>query len=314
VPIARLHLETGARAGRYFYEGAAFRAAPEHSDRAEEFLQIGLELYTDQGDDAVAADVEIAALAWKAAVAGGREDLSLWLGDAALFSAFIDALDLAAPLAARLKRIAARPRLLQAELARAGSEPDADVGQGGALAAILAGLSEGQAGALLEEVWALAGVERVGGRSAAEIAQRLIRRAETRQAPALTPNQARAVESFLAIEDEPVAALAAVRGLARQTAALQAALDGWSRRLDLLAAAGAAPPPGGLRFAARLGHSFDYYDGMTFEVRSAALGAQRPVAVGGRYDSLPARLGGTAGVRAVGGMVRPWRAYAGGEA
>jgi len=49
-------------------------------------------------------------------------------------------------------------------------------------------------------------------------------------------------------------------------------------------------------------------------VRSAAIGPERPVAVGGRYDGLIARLGGGADARAVGCMVRPWRAYAGGEA
>ena len=57
-----------------------------------------------------------------------------------------------------------------------------------------------------------------------------------------------------------------------------------------------------------------YYDGLTFEVRSEALGPDRPVAVGGRYDGLLARLGGKGDTRAVGCMVRPWRAYAGGEA
>ena len=67
------------------------------------------------------------------------------------------------------------------------------------------------------------------------------------------------------------------------------------------------------RFATALGHAFDYYDGLTFEVRSAALDHDRAVAVGGRYDGLPARLGAETGSRAVGCMVRPWRAWAGGE-
>jgi ATP phosphoribosyltransferase regulatory subunit len=38
------------------------------------------------------------------------------------------------------------------------------------------------------------------------------------------------------------------------------------------------------------------------------------VAVGGRYDGLLVQLGAAEGARAVGCMVRPWRAYAGGEA
>jgi len=89
-------------------------------------------------------------------------------------------------------------------------------------------------------------------------------------------------------------------------------LADWARRLDLMAAAGV--PVEQARFSAALGHAFDYYDGLTFEVRSAALHGDRAVAVGGRYDSLPARLGGAAGSQAVGCMIRPWRAWAGGEA
>jgi ATP phosphoribosyltransferase regulatory subunit len=68
--------------------------------------------------------------------------------------------------------------------------------------------------------------------------------------------------------------------------------------------------------AAAFGRAFGYYDGFLFEVRSAALDEERPVAAGGRYDGLPARLGSetqnTIGTGAVGCMVRPARAYAGG--
>ena len=82
--------------------------------------------------------------------------------------------------------------------------------------------------------------------------------------------------------------------------------------MTLLVKAGV--PEGAMLMATTLGHAFEYYDGLTFEVRSTALGADRPVAVGGRYDGLPARLDGPAGGRAVGCMVRPWRAFKGGEA
>ncbi|HEY0436928.1 MAG TPA: ATP phosphoribosyltransferase regulatory subunit, partial [Phenylobacterium sp.] len=92
--------------------------------------------------------------------------------------------------------------------------------------------------------------------------------------------------------------------------ALDAALADWDARLAKLGDI----PAERLRFAPALGHAFDYYDGLTFEVRSAALGEDRPVASGGRYDGLLARLGGTGGTRAVGCVVRPWRAWAGGEA
>jgi ATP phosphoribosyltransferase regulatory subunit len=318
VAVARAHLDSGASSGRYFYEGPAFRAAARPGE-PDEFVQMGVEQFEPAGAPDPAADAAIAALAWRAASAGGRGDLELWLGDVALFSAFVDSLAPAPALAARLKRLAGRPRLLAAELARADQPAGAASGEasgppsagpsGGQLAALLSGLAEPQAAALLEEVWALAGIAPVGGRGPADVAARLVRKAEAAQAPALTAAQAAAIGAFMAICEAPETGLARVRALAgRRTKALDAALEGWRARLAALTA---VAPAERLRFAPALGHAFDYYDGLTFEVRSAALGAERPVAVGGRYDGLIARLGGGASARAVGCMVRPWRAFAG---
>ena len=307
VAVARQHIEGGAVAGRYIYEGPAFRSQPEGA-RPEEFVQLGVELFAPGGGPSVEPDAEIASLAWRAALAGGRQDLTLWLGDVGLFAAFIAALGLPEALAARLQRVAGRPRLLNAELARVG-EP-ATAASGGQLAALLSGLSQAQAAVMLEEVWALAGVEPVGGRGPGEIAARLVRRAEAAAAPALTEAQAAAIRAFMAISDTPAAGLRAVRALSGKAPAIDAALAAWDRRLSLLAEI----PAERMRFAPALGHAFDYYDGLTFEVRSTALGDDRPVSSGGRYDGLLARLGGAVDARAVGCVVRPWRAFSGGEA
>jgi len=307
VAVARQHLDRGGAEGRYIYQGPAFRSAPE-GDRPEEFVQLGVELFAPAGSQTVEADAEITSLAWRAAVAGGRDDLTLWLGDVGLFSAFIGSLGLPQALAARLKRVAGRPRLLNAELARAGETAPAP--RGGQLAGLLSGLSEPEAAAMLEEVWALAGVEPVGGRGAGEIAARLVRRAQAAEAPALTPVQAEAIRRFLAIDEAPADGLEKVRTLTTPSSDLNLALGDWDRRLSKLADI----PSTRMRFAPALGHAFDYYDGLTFEVRSAALGADRPVASGGRYDGLLARLGAKGQGGAVGCVVRPWRAFAGGEA
>ncbi|HET6971794.1 MAG TPA: ATP phosphoribosyltransferase regulatory subunit [Phenylobacterium sp.] len=313
VAIARQHLRSGAPEGRYWYQGAAFRAS-SGDDRPEEFVQLGLELFQPRDASIEAADAEIAGMAWRAAAAGGRDDLTLWLGDVALFGAFIDTLGLPDALAARLRRVAGRPRLLWAELSRVGETAAGYASArngGGALAGLLAGLSEAQAGALLEEVWALAGVEPVGGRGPAEIAARLVRRAEAVRAPALTEGQSRAIRAFMGIDAAPEAAFDEVRALAGKASnGLGVALDAWTARLWDLSQ---VVPAEAMRFTPALGHAFDYYDGATFEVRSAALGPDRPVAVGGRYDALLARLGGEDAARAVGCMVRPWRAWRGGE-
>ncbi|MDB5479826.1 MAG: phosphoribosyltransferase regulatory subunit, partial [Caulobacteraceae bacterium] len=97
--------------------------------------------------------------------------------------------------------------------------------------------------------------------------------------------------------------------VARTTPLLDAAREAWERRLSALAAAGV--PRDRIRFSAAFGRAFGYYDGVLFEIRSAALGEDQAVAAGGRYDGLPARLGARLPTGAVGCMVRPGRAWAG---
>ncbi|MBI1405230.1 MAG: ATP phosphoribosyltransferase regulatory subunit [Caulobacter sp.] len=302
IPIARAHLASGAASGRYVYEGKAFRAAGG-SDRAEEFLQLGLEAYG--GADPVAVDAEVLSLAWRSARAGGRGDLSLLLGDVRLFAAFIADMALEPGLAARMTRAFGRPRLLAAELdgAPAPAPPSAPASGRGRLAALLAGLPEDQAVELLEEVWGLAGVSPVGGRPTAEIARRLAARGGGGAGACLTPAQIDAVRAFLAVEGRPAEALAALGALGG--ARLAALVADWRRRLEALEQL--AVPAADAWFGAGFGRAFGYYDGPLFEVRSTALGADRPLAAGGRYDGLVARLGGAA-TGAVGCMVRPARA------
>jgi ATP phosphoribosyltransferase regulatory subunit len=310
VAVARAHLEGGDGEGRYLYEGKAFRVAPRGSDRAEEFLQIGVEAF--EAADPVAADAEIAALAWAGAAAGGRSDLTLLLGDVGLFGAFVDSLGLTPPLGARLKRAFTRPRQLKIELEGDRSALGQALGdEKSRIAALLAGLPEDEASAVLQELWSLAGIEPVGGRRPAEIAHRLVERAQAAKAGSLSDGEADAVRAFLAISDRPGAALDAISALGGpQRAALDAALDGWRRRLAGMVARGA--PEDRMVLAAAFGRAFGYYDGFLFEVRSDVLGEERPVAAGGRYDGLLARLGGATRTGAVGCMVRPARAYAGG--
>ena len=310
IPVVRAHIAAapGAVARRYVYEGKAFRVTPRGSDHPEEVLQIGLEAFG--GGRGAAADAEVAGLAWRAAAAGGRADLSMKMGDVSLFSAFIEALGLAEVLAERLKRAIARPRTLQAELARAQAAA-APARQGDRLTGLIAGLPEAEACAVLEDLWALAGIQPVGGRSVGEIVHRLVERADAARAPRLTDAESRLVERFLAIADQPRRALDQVQALAREGGGdLDMALNAWSARFDALVAAGA--PEDRLSLATGFIRAFGYYDGFLFEISSDALGPDSPVAGGGRYDSLPMRLGGAdAAVGAVGCMVRPARAWVG---
>jgi ATP phosphoribosyltransferase regulatory subunit len=309
IPVVQAHLASGAARGRYLYEGRAF-VAPQDGAGPAEFLQIGAEVF-GAGADAVAEDIEIAALAWTAAKAGGRDDLSLMMGDVGLFAGFLRALGTPEATTLRLVRAFTDGRGLQAELARAqGQGERASVGSG-RLAGLLSGLPEAEAAAVLEELWRLAGIQPVGGRSPAEIVHRLSERSEGARSPGIGAAEAGLIGRYLAISATPHAALEQVEKLAYE-AKVEIDLQTWTRRLKALVAAGV--PEAALTLSTGFARPFGYYDGVLFEVRSTALGSDRPVAAGGRYDSLPARLGKGGHAGAVGCMVRPARAWAGAAA
>jgi ATP phosphoribosyltransferase regulatory subunit len=303
---ALAHIAAAAASGRYLYEGPAFRVAPPGSHRPEQFLQVGLETY--EAGDTPLADAAMASLAWRAAKAGGRDDLSLIVGDVSLFGVFLASLGIPKVVIAKLNAAFSRPSRLARALDAAtqgGRGPAA-----GTLAGLLKDVDELQAASALEEVWALAGIEPVGGRSAVEIVRRLTSREADSKAPKLQPGQRAMIDRYLVIDEEPRAALAAVAALAPHDKALNEAVEAWRRRLSAFEGI----PADRIRFSTAFARGFGYYDGFLFEVRSQALGEDEPVAAGGRYDSLPGRLGTPLATGAVGCMVRPGRAWRGARA
>jgi ATP phosphoribosyltransferase regulatory subunit len=172
---------------------------------------------------------------------------------------------------------------------------------------VLSGLSETEAGQLLDELWSLADIRPVGGRPAGEIAARLVRRGAAGSGT-LSEEQAELIRRYLAIQGEPAGALDAAAKLAASAGAdLSGAFVVWKERLAALAKAGV--PLERARFEAGFGRAFSYYDGFLFDVVSDALGEDRAVAGGGRYDTLMTRLGAAGAPAAVGCMVRPGRAW-----
>lgn len=300
IPVARAHIDSGAAVGRYVYAGDAYRT--DEQGGAAEIAQIGLEIIGESGD-AAAEDGAVIGLAYSAARNGGREDLAIRFGDLGLFRGFLTAIGVSEASVQRLVRALPNPRALQRELDRAG-ETLGD-GSGSRLATMLADLPEAEAASMLEELWRLAGIQPVGGRTPAEIVHRLALRAEASRHPPLSDREADLIRRYLAISAPIHDALSAVDALAAEAGGdLGIEIRRWMTRLKLMAHAG-APPEGTL--ATAFARPFGYYDGVLFEITSAStLG---PVAAGGRYDSLPERLGGRPG--AVGCMVRPDLAWSG---
>lgn len=278
IPTALLHIARGPDAGAaaYFYEGPVFRAGADGAEAP----QAGVESFGRT--DAAAADAEILALAAEAAAAFGVAAPTIRLGDRAILDAAVDALDAPVGFRGRVKRTLARGGSLE-DLAEARPAETAHAGLYAALTA--AGPSAGRA--VVEDLLSLAGIAAVGGRSAGEIAERFLARAEAHSVT-LAPAAKQNLTALLAVDDLAPAALRALQGLAQGgMPGVGPAVERFAARLDAFGAVGL--PVESMQFSTRFGRGLDYYDGMVFELSAPEGGP--PLAGGGRYDGLLAALG-----------------------
>ncbi len=276
----------------FSYCGPVFRL---RKDGPGEFIQAGIENLGRT--DREAADAEILALSLEAGRLATGTALATRIGDAGLFGELLDALALPPQWRRRLVRGLAQGKTLPAILDAAPSGGNGH-DHSGVLAA-LAGVDRTGARALVEDLLSIAGIAAVGGRSAAEIAERFLEQAASKGRSGL-PVEARAVlQRFLAIEGDPDAASASLRTLADDAKlSLDAALERFDQRLGFIAAQGLEV--GALHFSARFIRNLDYYTGFIFEARDAARPADAPLVGGGRYDRLLTTLGAKEEVPAVG--------------
>lgn len=286
--------QAGAPAA-FAYGGSIFRA-PEHSASGEgEFLQAGLESFGRQ--DREAADVEILAAALDAAAAAGASALNVHIGDAGLVAAFLESLELPPVWRRRLAAGHARGQRISEIFASPGRNSGPE--QSGVLAA-LTKVDPADARRLVEDLLSIAGITAVGGRSAAEIAERFLDQATLAEGAGVSTETRALAEAFFAIEGPPQSASAAMRRLAGEAQLdLTAALDAFDARGRAIAARGLALEE--MRFSASFARHLDYYTGFVFEARHSDQG--EPVIGGGRYDRLLKTLGAASDIPAVGAAI-----------
>ncbi len=276
------------------YGGSIFRA-PEHGVAGHgEFLQAGIENFGRT--DREAADSEILAAALEAAAAGGAGSLRVRMGDAGLVAAFLDGLGLPPVWRRRVEAGHARG-LSPAELFSPPGGAGAD--QSGVRAA-LTRVDPADARRLVEDLLSIAGIATVGGRSAAEIAERFLDQATLAEGAGVSAEKRRLAEAFFAIEGSPDDAAAALRKLADDAALdLDGALDAIETRSGFIAARGL--PLNDMVFSASFARQLDYYSGFVFE--ACQDGSPQALIGGGRYDRLLRTLGAQADVPAVGAAI-----------
>lgn len=294
IPVCRVYLEGGGGRKKLCALGAAYRYQSRGSVKLREFTQAGLECLG--ADDAEATDAEVMSLAAAALAGAGLESYKIEMGDLALFDALIDALDLPPGWRARLKRHFWRPDYFRELLARLAAGNELNDQQ--ALITAIAGLDEGRAKDVIEDVLKLAGIAPVGGRTVEEVAERLLEQAEL--ASSSVPREAtQLISDFLAVTGTPQDSIARIRALTQNAGvSIAKAIARFERRMDLTAKAGLDLSKA--QFATGFGRNMAYYTGFVFEFRVAALGPDAMICGGGRYDDLLSALGAPALVPAAG--------------
>lgn len=282
IPVCRDHVAAGGGPARYGYVGTVFR---QRRAGPSEFLQAGIE---DIGAaDTIAADArsvaDAAAVLDRLGVVA--DDRAIVIGDQTVFDAVLAELGLPAGWRLTLAHAFGSDAALAATLER--------LGRPAPMPAMPEAIAEparaGDRAALEEAISAqmrAASLPGTGGRTAADIAGRLLAKVE---AARLAPDPARldALRAFLAIavplQDAPDA-LAAWQGTAGLD--LAAAIAAFGARIEALEGHGL--DPGAIIYRASFGRQLDYYTGLVFEMR----GADGAVfAGGGRYDRLLPLLG-----------------------
>ncbi|MDK3017403.1 ATP phosphoribosyltransferase regulatory subunit [Pseudodonghicola flavimaris] len=284
VPVVQMHMREGAEPARYTYAGEVFRRQEHDPDRANEFVQVGYEVF-DRAD-AAAADAEVFTR-----IAGALSGLPLRAatGDIGILKAAVAGLQTTAARKAALMRHIWRPRRFRALLDRYAGRAAVPPARAALLAAA--------------DPMAEAGPV-IGRRSGAEIVRRIeALRADAAAAP-VSDHELLGLETLLAVRETLPFALERLRDVAVDLPQITPAVDLLEARMGALADRGVDVDS--LEFEASYGRtSMEYYDGFVFGFYAEGRADLPPVATGGRYDALTRALGDGAEIPAVGGVLRP---------
>lgn len=284
VPVVQMHMQHGAEPARYTYSGAVFRRQEHDPDRANEYVQVGYEVF--DRSDAAASDAEVFAL-----FSGALVDLPLRAatGDIGILMAAVLGLGTTERRKAALMRHLWHPRRFRGLLDRFGGRT---VPAPGRLA-------------LLELSDPLDGIGPViGKRTRDEVGARIDALRADAVTPPISERELQALETLLGVRETMPYALAHLRDVAVDLPQITPALDRLAARIGALRARGIDTD--NLDFEASYGRtSMEYYDGFVFGFHAETRPDLPPVATGGRYDALTRRLGNGAEIPAVGGVLRP---------
>lgn len=284
VPVVQMHMAHGAEPARYTYAGEVFRRQEDDPERANEYIQVGYEIFARNAPGA--ADAEVFSLIFEML---GPLGLRAATGDIGILTAAVNGLTTTARRKAALMRHIWRPRRFRALIDRFSGRAPMPASRAALLAA--------------EDPMAGAGPV-IGLRGRDEIRVRIEALRKDAAAPPIARGEVEMIDAILAVRETSDKALAQLRDIAVDMPAIAAAVDRLAARLEALAARGL--DVAALDFEASYGRAqMEYYDGFVFGFYAENRPELPPVASGGRYDALTRQLGRGQEIPAVGGVIRP---------
>ena len=284
VPVVQMHMASGAEPARYTYAGEVFRRQENDPDRANEYMQVGYEIFARTEPEA--AEAEVFAFIFDALKPLG---LRAATGDIGILAAAVAGLQTSERRKQALLRHIWRPRRFRALIDRfSGRAP----------------LPESRAALLADPDPMARATPMIGARRADEIAARIEALREDAAIAPLSANEVALLDAMLSVRETCPFALERLRDIAVDMPAIGPAVARLEARLEALEARGIQTAT--LDFEASYGRTqMEYYDGFVFGFHAEHRPDLPPVASGGRYDALTRRLGAGREIPAVGGVIRP---------
>ncbi|MDU8928505.1 ATP phosphoribosyltransferase regulatory subunit [Alisedimentitalea sp. MJ-SS2] len=284
VPVVQMHMDHGAEPARYTYAGEVFRRQEDDAARANEYLQVGYEIF--DRDNPAAADAEVFAL-----IEGTLKGLPVRAasGDIGILTAAVAGLHTTDRRKEALMRHIWRPKRFRALIERFSGRVEVPPTRQALLAA-------------LEPLENLPPA--IGLRTRDEIGKRITALHEDAVAAPISKAEVELMEAILSVRQTVPNAVERLRDIAVDMPAISTAVERLADRADAMAVRGVDVDK--LEFEASYGRShMEYYDGFVFGFYAVGRPDLPAVASGGRYDALTRRLGQGDEIPAVGGVVRP---------
>lgn len=284
VPVVQMHMESRADPARYTYAGKVFRKQDSDETRANEYVQVGYEVF--DGRNPAGADAEVFAT-----ISDALSDLPVRAatGDIGVLMAAVRGLRTTDARKAALVRHIWRPRRFKSLLNRYGGKQAMPATRRALLAA--------------DDPFAGIGPE-IGLRSRMEVETRIAALRHDEVTAPIAEEEIALIDAILALRETAANVLSALRDIAVDMPAIGDAVTRMDARLKALSGRGVDVDA--LEFEGSYGRtSLEYYDGFVFGFYAIDRPDLPPVATGGRYDALTAQLGQGRAVPAVGGVIRP---------